>query len=175
MDPRVLCFVLFYVYRTKSNTRIWFYFPCTKYFLCVFSFTLYKKSNVSTIDMPILQMRKIGLVLMICLCSWFQIQIQTHLPAEPELLGTNLPTLGEAPKGKLDFHGLCLSVCLCAFAQCGSHPRINQNNSLWPGLWAPNEEGVNRGSSYRERLGMLFTKNPVLKKILVLEAPLASQ
>lgn len=160
MDPRVLCFLLFYVY------TIWFCFPCAKYFLCIFSFNLYKKSNVSTIDMPILQMRKISLVFMICLCSWFWIQMQTHLPAENELLGTNLPTLGQAPKGKLDFMVcVCVFVCLCAFAQCGCHPRINQNNSLWPGLWAPNVEGVNRGSSSRERLGMLFTKNPVLKKI----------
>lgn len=95
-----------------SMYTMWFDFPCAKYFLCLFSFNLYKKSNVSAVDMSILRMRKISLVLMICLCSWFQIQIQTHLPAEPEPLGTNLPTLGQAPKGKLDFHGLCLFVCL---------------------------------------------------------------
>ena len=88
-----------------------FAFPVPSTFCAFFSFNLYKKSNVSTIDMPILQMRKISLVLMICLCSWFQIQMQTHLPAENELLGTNLPTLGQAPKGKLDF-----MVCVCLFA-----------------------------------------------------------
>ena len=46
-----------------------FAFPVPSTFCAFFSFNLYKKSNVSTIDMPILQMRKISLVLMICLCS----------------------------------------------------------------------------------------------------------
>lgn len=49
--------------------------------------------------------------------------------------------------------------------QCGPRSWMNQNSSLRPGFELE-VEGANLGSSYGERLGVLFTKNPInaLKK-----------